>query len=146
MPKSAVPSLRGLSIEAVEWLPSGAEADLVRVRGAWAEGGSAQPGLPALIVRAEGHDHRFESLPDARFVRDPRSWRGSYLVPSALVGAEPRLAVEWPEGGRAGLPAMTRGVQPAGDAREKPAAPGVVVDREVLADRRARRAEAAEQE
>ena len=34
---------------------------------------------------AAGEEHRLESLPDARFARDPASWRGSYLVPTAVV-------------------------------------------------------------
>ena len=31
-PSSALPQLEGLTIEAVEWLPSGADSGLVRVR------------------------------------------------------------------------------------------------------------------
>ena len=103
---SAIPHLQGLEIEAVEWLPSGADSGLVRVRGRWSAPGVAQPGLPELLLRADGADHRFESLPDARFARDPASWRGSYLVPGTLVAGEPEaLWVEWPGGVRCGLPA-----------------------------------------
>ena len=108
---SAIPHLQGLEIEAVEWLPSGADSGLVRVRGRWSSLAAAQPGLPELVLRAEGHDHHFESLPDARFARDPASWRGSYLVPGTLVAAEPEaLWVEWPGGARCGLPALARGL------------------------------------
>jgi hypothetical protein len=152
MPSFAVPVMQGLSIEAVEWLPSGAESGLVRVRGRWAAGEPPQPGLPSLVLRSEGRDHRFDSLPDARFERDPASWRGSYLVPTDLVAVEPdTMWIEWSDGARAGLPAMTRGIEPPSpDAPEKPTPPTTpggaqVIDRAVLAERRARRAEAGEQ-
>src|SRR5215208_2008797 len=150
-PFSAVPHLQGLEIEAVEWLPSGADSGLVRVRGRWSAPAAAQPGLPELGLRAGGAEHRFESLPDARFARDPASWRGSYLVPAALVAAVPEaLWVEWPGGVRSGLPAPSPGlaspVPPAVPAEPPAEAPGgQVIDRAVLAERRARRAEAAEQ-
>src|SRR5688500_5213222 len=147
---SAIPHLQGLEIEAVEWLPSGADSGLVRVRGRWSTPGVAQPGLPELLLRADGADHRFESLPDARFARDPASWRGSYLVPGALVAGEPEaLWVEWPGGVRCGLPGLARGLAtpPSPVSEPPPEEPGgQVFDRAVLAERRARRAEAAERE
>ena len=150
-PISALPQLQGLVIEAVEWLPSGADSGLVRVRGRWSAPEAARPGLPELGLRAGDGDHRFESLPDARFARDPASWRGSYLVPAALVAAGPSaLWVEWPGGVRSGLPPLAPGLATveapaeAAPAVEEPAG-GQVIDRAVLAERRARRAEAAEQ-
>jgi hypothetical protein len=148
---SAIPQLAGLEIEAVEWLPSGADSGLVRVRGRWRSLSAAQPGLPELLLRADGADHRFESLPDARFARDPASWRGSYLVPGALVERSPEaLWVEWPGGVRCGLPALAHGLAsppPAAAVELAPEEPGgQVIDRAVLAERRARRAEAAERE
>src|SRR5690349_14719604 len=146
----AIPHLQGLEIEAVEWLPSGADSGLVRVRGRWTTPAAAQPGLPELLLRADGHDHRFESLPDARFARDPASWRGSYLVPGALVAAAVEaLWVEWPGGVRCGLPPLAHGLAsppPAPASAEPEGAGGQVIDRAVLADRRARRAESAERE
>src|SRR5918995_6704731 len=147
---SAIPHLQGLEIEAVEWLPSGADSGLVRVRARWTSLSAAQPGLPELLLRAGGADHRFESLPDARFARDPASWRGSYLVPGALVAGEPEaLWVEWPGGVRCGLPGLARGLAtPPSPVSEPPLEEpgGQVIDRAVLAERRARRAEAAERE
>jgi hypothetical protein len=147
--QSAVPALRGLAIEAVEWLPSGADSGLVRVRGRWTEADAREPDLPVLALRAAGGEHRFDSLPDARFSRDPDSWRGTYLVPAALVAPDPdALWLEWPSGARAGLPPLARGVEPAFAAPERPELPeprGQVIDRAVLAERRARRAEAAEE-
>src|SRR4051812_19460578 len=150
-PSRALEQLHGLSIEAVEWLPSGADSGLVRVRARWTAADAARPGLPELVVRAGGAEHRFESLPDARFARDPPSWRGSYLVPVALVADGPEwLAVEWPGGVRAGLPPLARGLAapgppPAEPAEEPEPKGGQLIDRAVLAERRARRAEAAEQ-
>jgi hypothetical protein len=138
----------GLSIEAVEWLPSGADSGLVRVRGHWAVPDQAPAaGLPALIVRSGGAEQRFESLPDARSLREPGSWRGSYLVPAALMAASLEgLTVEWPGAVRAVLPLPARGAEPLpAPAVESAEAGGEVIDRAVLAERRAARAEAAEQ-
>jgi hypothetical protein len=150
----SVPALPGLAVETVEWLPSGAESGLVRVRGRWIDDAARQPELPVLALRAAGAEHRFDSLPDARFSRDPASWRGTYLVPAALVAADPdALWLEWAGGVRAGLPMLSRGVEPppvpAAARRPEPTsedAGGEVIDRAVLAERRARRAEAAEQQ
>src|SRR3954468_6119810 len=104
-------ALPGLAIEAVEWLPSGSDSGLGRVRGRWTSASAARSGLPLLVLRSGGDEHRFESLPDARFARDPSSWRGSYLVPAALVMAEPEaLWVEWAGGVRAGLPPLAHGL------------------------------------
>ena len=150
-PTSALPQLEGLAIEAVEWLPSGADSGLVRVRARWTSHERARPGLPELCLRAPGAaEQRFESLPDARFARDPASWRGSYLVPAALVVATPAaMWLEWPGGVRSGLPALSPGLAdvpaPAEPAPMEEPAGGEVIDRAVLAERRARRAEAAEQ-
>jgi hypothetical protein len=148
----AVPALPGLAVAAVEWLPSGAESGLIRVRGRWTDDSAGEPDLPVLALRAASADHRFDSLPDARFTRDPRTWRGTYLVPAELVVSDPdAMWLEWPSGARSGLPALTRGVEPppvpaAPERPEEPDEPGgQVIDRAVLAERRARRAEAAEQ-
>jgi hypothetical protein len=149
---SAVPALHGLAVSAVEWLPSGAESGLVRVRGRWTEDSAREPDLPVLALLVGGGEHRFDSLPDARFSREPDSWRGTYLVPAELVATDPEaLWLEWPSGARAGLPPLSRGVEPppvpaAPERPEEPDEPGgQVIDRAVLAERRARRAEAAEQ-
>lgn len=147
-PSSAIPQVRGLDIEAVEWLPSGADSGLVRVRGRWTAEDARLPGLPELGLRVGGaQEQRFESLPDARFARDPDSWRGSYLVPSELVAGEPpALWVQWGDGTRAGLPPLDHGLAPAAEveaeAAEGDPAGGQVYDAAVLAERRARRAEA----
>jgi hypothetical protein len=139
-------------IEAVEWLPSGADSGLVRVRGLWTDEAAREDELPGLVLRAAGNEHRFDSLPDARFSRDPLSWRGTYLVPAELVATDPEaLWLLWPSGARCGLPPVSRGAEPppVPAAPERPEVPpsqgGQVIDRAVLAERRARRAEAAEE-
>jgi hypothetical protein len=131
---SATPA--GLSIEAVDWLPSGGRSGLVRVRGRWDSGPEEIP-LPQLLIGGE----RFDSLPDPRATRERGAWRGAYVVPSEPVEAgDARLALEFPGGVRIALPRPSQAFAP-------PSAAGgaEVVDRAVLADRRARRAEAAEQ-
>jgi hypothetical protein len=126
----------GLRIEAVEWLPSGAGAALLRVRGRFAEG--AGPSSPPALVAGE---RRFESLPDTRSGGEPGSWRGSYVVPASLQGAP--LTLAWPDGSVAAVPMPS----PEPVAAEAPADPGAeVIDQAVLAERRARRAESAEAE
>ncbi len=149
---SAIPALPGLALETVEWLPSGTDSGLVRVRGRWSGDAAREPELPALALRVAGAENRFESLPDARFSRDPDCWRGTYLVAAELVATDPEaMWVEWPSGARAGLPPLTRGPEPARvpAAPERPEEPdepgGQVIDHAVLAERRARRAEAAEE-
>jgi hypothetical protein len=140
---SIVPALEGLVVEAVEWLPSGSDAGLVRVRGRWTSEARREAGLPALGVRRGEELRTFESLPDARFGRDPLVWRGTYLVPAALMEPAPEaLWLAWESGVRAGLPV------PGSEAAEVAPVPvpqgGEVIDRAVLAERRARRAETAE--
>src|SRR4051812_23336507 len=92
---------QGVVIEAGEWLPSAADAGLLRVRGHWSDASVAGAGPPELCIGVR----RFESLPDARFGRDPRVWRGSYLVPPELLepGAE-TLRLTWPGGEETPLP------------------------------------------
>src|SRR5918997_3621332 len=96
------PALAGLVIESVEWLPSGSDAGLVRVRGRWADPTRSEEELPALGLRRGDESRRFESLPDARFGRDAGVWRGSYLVPAVLMDPAPdELWLSWESGARA---------------------------------------------
>ena len=142
-----MPALEGLVIEAVEWLPSGSDAGLVRVRGRWTDPGRSERELPALGLRRGQEARRFDSLPDARFGRDPAVWRATYLVPAALMDPPPdELWLVWDSGVRAGLPAPAHGFEPPATPPSpvEPERGGEVIDRAVLAERRARRAEAAE--
>jgi len=143
MPESPAPAqLEGLVIEGCEWLPSGADSGLLRVRGRWPDGAAA-PALPSLWIRSGGHAHRFDSLPDTRFARGV--WRGTYVVPTALIAEGPeQLWLAWDGGARVALPdfapppPVPHAAAEAGDGGPG----GEVIDRAVLADRRARRAEA----
>jgi hypothetical protein len=149
---SAPAELAGLTLEACEWLPSGADTGLLRVRGRW----TVDPPdgeLPSLWVRAGGASHRFDSLPDTRFARGPGVWRGTYLVPTRLMADGPdELWLAWGSGPRVALPRPSSDWEPppmpgpgfADEAQEGPG--GELIDRAVLADRRARRAEASERE
>ena len=144
-----VTTVQGLTVESVEWLPSGGDAGLVRVRGRWADPDARVPELPALCVRLGAEAQRFDSLPDARFGRDPTVWRGTYLVPAALMEvASGSLSLAWPGGREATLPAPEAGFEPPSTLPLRPEVRepqgGEVIDRAVLAERRARRAEAAE--
>ena len=92
---------------------------------------------------------RVDSLPDAPSTRTNGSvWRGAYLVPGG--GRARGLWLEWASGERSALPmpaGLDERVAPAWSEPE-PAEPepgGEVIDRAVLAERRARRAEAAGQ-
>ena len=132
-PSSSVPTLEGLSVEAVEWLPSGSDAGLIRVRGRWTDVERRESDLPALGVRRGEELRRFESLPDARFGRDPAVWRATYLVPAALMEPAPdELWLSWEErravgparpGARLpapGHPAAARGRAGAGGRGHRP--------------------------
>src|SRR4051794_41069150 len=143
--------LDGLTLEAVEWLPSGAEGGLVRVRGRWAPGPAHPAGLPALCAQVGGTVSRVESLPDAPSIRgDGSVWRGAYLVPESV--ARGALWLEWGSGERSALPTpagLDERAAPASLLEPEPAEEaqrgGEVIDRAVMAERRARRAEAAGQ-
>lgn len=147
-PTSDVPSEpEGLVIEAVEWLPSGTEGGLIRVRGDWQPGSPHPEGLPVLCARRGEEVMRWDSLPDSRVEPEGGVWRGAYLVPAALVDDAPdALWLEWPGNVRATI-APPRPETPAPEADAEAAeVGGEVIDRAVLAERRARRAEAAEEE
>lgn len=148
---SLTTTLPGLTLEAVEWLPSGGETGLVRVRAHWGPDPDRHPaGLPALCARGgEEEVERFESLPDAA-EREPSVWRGAYLAPERALGGE--LWLQWESGERAALTTPAGLEAEAGAGLPVPAEAasagepgGQVIDRAVMAERRARRAEASEQ-
>src|SRR4051812_16060750 len=129
----------GVTVEAVDWLPSGARSGLVRVRFR----GPAHPPaeLPVLVLDGA----RFASLPDPRADREAGAWRGAYVVEAAQAAAASRWALEWQDGRltRLAPPAVEAARTPPPSSEPEPAG-GEVVDRAVLAERRARPAEAAE--
>src|SRR5215217_1289190 len=111
-----------------------------------AGGGRRGPeGLPALCASVGDGVARYESLPDAPGAARGNGsvWRGAYLVAEAIVRGG--VWLEWASGERSALPV------PAGlDERAAPSlvvvepveesdsAGGELIDRAVLADRRAR--------
>src|SRR3954469_22876486 len=149
MVDSAPATLEGLVLEACEWLPSGADSGLLRVRGRWTvEPPDAE--LPSLWVRAGGAAQPFDSLPDTRFARGPGVWRGTYVLPARLMAEPPEeLWLAWAGGAKVALPRPASAWEPpAVGGPEAPAEEpgGELIDRAVLADRRARRAEASQRE
>ena len=139
------PRRLALSVEGVDVLPTDLDRFLVRVAGAW-ESGAARPEARPELVLLEGDDElRFPALPETsgaaeKAAPEAEAFRATFSVPESL---EPSLAgplrlalgealVELPA---ARLP---------GAAPDAPAG-GMVIDRAVLAERRARRAELAEE-
>ena len=141
------PFPEGFSVDAVDWLPSGARSGLVRVRG-HRPPAVAGP-LPELVLESGGQSRRFVSLPDPRADRDPSAWRGAYVLDARPVAEADALWLEWPGGRRLQLPPLTvpasQVEQRAAPAEPRRRAAADIVDRAVMAERRARKAEAAEQ-
>ena len=135
----------GFSVDAVDWLPSGAKSGLVRVRG-HRPAAVAGP-LPELILEAGDTTRRYVSLPDPRADRDPTAWRGAYVLEARPVAEADHLWLEWPGSRRIALPALSVPQAQVARASDEGSVDTseVVVDRAVLAERRARRAEASEQ-
>ena len=133
----------GYSVDAVDWLPSGARSGLVRVRG-HRPPAVAGP-LPELILETGGETRRFVSLPDPRADRDPSAWRGAYVLDAKPAAEADKMWLEWPGQRRIPLPALDVPAHQVHVAEEPEEPGGQLVDRAVLAERRARRAEAAEQ-
>ena len=104
--------------------------------------------LPELILEAGDTTRRYVSLPDPRADRDPTAWRGAYVLEAKPAAEADHLWLEWPGSRRIALPPLSVPLAP-GRPREPRRVPAtsseVVVDRAVLAERRARRAEASEQ-
>jgi hypothetical protein len=136
----------GFSVDAVDWLPSGARSGLIRVRGHRPPAVTGP--LPELILEVEGETKRFVSLPDPRADRDPSAWRGAYVLDAKPAAEADQMWLEWPGQRRIPLPPLNVPIHQVQVAEEPAEAEGgdeVVIDRAVLAERRARRAEAAEQ-
>ncbi|HEX8086839.1 MAG TPA: hypothetical protein VF529_21305 [Solirubrobacteraceae bacterium] len=121
-----------LRVESVEWIPSSPDEIEVRIYGAW--NGSTVPPEVSLVIG----DEVFAPLADPPAPGLAPAWTAAYLVP-----VDARAALEEGNAAVAGpdfalpLPAARPG------AMDRP--PGTVVDPAVLAERRARRAEIAEE-
>src|SRR5436305_1025173 len=81
----------GVSIERVDWLPSGARSGLVRVRGRRAEGEPTE--LPVLaLTRPGAPPQRFASLPDPGLVAEVEALRAEVARLAATPEPEPAPA------------------------------------------------------
>lgn len=125
-----------LDAERVEWVPASPDTVEVRVVGRWR---AAPPtAAPTLLVEVLGERRRF---PAVEHGMTGAVWRATYVVPIELrPRLEGRLALAV-GAAEIGLPAAIPG--PADEGSAPP--PATVVDRTVLAERRARRAELAEE-
>jgi hypothetical protein len=133
----------GYTVDTVDWLPSGARSGLVRVRGHRPPAVSGP--LPELILETEEATRRYVSLPDPRADRDPSAWRGAYVLEARPAAEADRLWLEWPGGRRVALTPLGVPERQVVRSQEPEPPGGQVVDRAILAERRARRAEASEQ-
>ena len=137
-------SAAGLRIDAVETLPTDLHTVLVRVAGAWEGQRPLSSDSAVLLLSEGGAEHRVESLPETsgaavRVAHEDRPFRATFSVPDRLAGllCGP---LELDLGGtRVGLPAPSEATAEASEQTQ-----GTVVDRAVLVERRARRAEVAE--
>jgi hypothetical protein len=136
----------GLRIDAVEVLPTDLRAVLLRVAGAWEGPPPDRLVAPVLVLRESDRRHRIDSLPEtsgaaARAAPETQPFRAAFSVPDALA---PLLdeSVELDLGPlTVRLPAPTS----LGEEADPGETEGTVVDPAVLAERRARRAELAEE-
>ncbi|MDQ3768741.1 MAG: hypothetical protein M3370_04565, partial [Actinomycetota bacterium] len=125
-----------LEVDRVEWVPGARGALEVRVFGAWR--GDVPAGLAFLLIDDERHRHMFPALstpPPSR----PGQWSAAFPVPGEL-----RPLLNGPLAMRVGVDEVVLPPAQAGATQEPE--PAEVVDRAVLAERRARRAELAEEE
>ncbi|MDQ6750734.1 MAG: hypothetical protein M3Z33_08295 [Actinomycetota bacterium] len=134
----------GLRVDSVETLPTDLGTTLVRVAGVWEGPPAGAMHAPVLILGGAQDEHRVESLPEtsgaaARVAPEDRPFRAAFSVSDDLA-ALLRAPLELDLGGaRVELPVPRPA---AGEPREH--VEGTVVDRAVLVERRARRAELAE--
>jgi len=132
----------GLDVERVDWTPAEHGVLTVRVHGYW-RGGSPPGGSIVLLVAEAGARRRFDALPADGGAPAGAGWSAAFAVPAQLRPALTEgLALE-AGGSEHALPGArprpTEALEP-GTGEE-----GEVVDRAVLAERRARRAELLEE-
>ncbi len=122
-----------LGIEAVEWLPQGADSLTVRVGGRWRRRRPSFTGPPLLVLETGGTRQRFPAMPEPPGLTGaaPGTWQMSFSVPAALANRPGTRA--WLQLGSIVVPLPV----PVGATE-----PGVA-DEETLAQRRIRAAELA---
>ena len=130
MQPSFEPDAMPLLVERVEWVPASLETIEVRVHGRW--DGDVPAAEAVLLVDDDGRRQAFPAVTAGPGAVAP--WTASFVVPGEL---RPRLRAGLRLGvgeGEVALPAAVAGAM-------GPVAEAEVIDRAVLAERRARRAE-----
>ncbi|MDQ3090837.1 MAG: hypothetical protein M3R46_04075, partial [Actinomycetota bacterium] len=125
-----------LEVDRVEWVPGARGALEVRIFGTWRDASPA--GLAFLLIDDERHRHMFPALSTPPTSK-PGQWSAAFPVPGEL-----RPLLNGPLAMRVGIDEVVLPPAQAGAAQEPE--PAEVVDRAVLAERRARRAELVEDE
>ena len=121
-----------LVVERVQWIPSSPDEIEVRVYGVW-NGASVPPAVTLLVG-----DSPFDAAARPAAAGAPPAWSAAFLVPLEL-----RTALEEAGAVLAGPDFVV--LLPGAEPGVMDAPPGTVVDPTVLAERRARRAEIAEE-
>ena len=144
-PGSRSAEAAGLRIDAVEVLPTDLRAVLLRVAGAWEGPRPERLAAPVLVLREPERRHRIDCLPEtsgaaARAAPETRPFRAAFSVPDALAP----LLEESIELDLGPLTVRLPAPAPPGAEADPAGTEGTLVDPAVLAARRARRAELAE--
>ena len=126
-----------LEVTRVEWVPAPPDAIEVRVFGAW-HGASVPPRVTLLVA-----DARVKPLAEPPAAGRPPAWSAAFFARIDARGAleAGEAVLELADGSLVALPAADPGRLDSAEVDEG----GVVVDPAVLAERRARRAELAEE-
>src|SRR5438552_3539404 len=145
-PGSRPAEAAGLRIDAVEVLPTDLRSVLLRVAGAWEGPPPKHLEAPVLVLRTAATVHRIDALPQtsgaaARAAPEIQPFRAAYSVPDALAP----LLDEGVELDLGPLTVRIPAPKPPVEDAEADEPEGTVVDRAVLAERRARRAELADE-
>src|SRR5436190_1052313 len=144
-PGSRSAEAAGLRIDAVEVLPTDLRAVLLRVAGGWEGPRPERLAAPVLVLREPERRHRIDCLPEtsgaaARAAPETRPFRAAFSVPDALAP----LLEESIELDLGPLTVRLPAPAPPGAEADPAETEGTLVDPAVLAARRARRAELAE--
>jgi hypothetical protein len=145
-PGSRSAEAAGLRIDAVEVLPTDLRAVLLRVAGAWQGPPPERLSAPVLVLRGPEGRHRIDALPEtsgaaARAAPESQPFRAAFSVPDQLAALLDE-SIELDLGSLiVRLPSPTA----FGEEAEGAETEGTVVDPAVLAERRARRAELADE-